>query len=52
MDVNGFTSAVTAVVDFQSKGNYAFAQSSILRTTELKVNFKKLVEGPKIMWAK
>ena len=26
------------------KGNYAFAQTSILRTTELKVNFEKLVE--------
>ncbi|MGH9977505.1 MAG: hypothetical protein ACRD8Z_16980 [Nitrososphaeraceae archaeon] len=28
----------------QSEGNYAFAQTSILRTTELKVNFEKIVE--------
>jgi hypothetical protein len=37
--------SVLAVIGTQSKGNYAFAQASILRTTELKVNFKKLVEA-------
>ena len=35
---------ILAVMGTQSKGNYAFAQTSILRTTELKVNFLKLVE--------
>ena len=29
----------------QSKGNYAIAQTIILKTTELKVNFDKLVEA-------
>ena len=37
--------SVLAVISTQSKGNSAFAQTSILRTTELKVNFKKLVEA-------
>lgn len=35
---------LTATMYTQSKGNYAFAQTTILRTTELKVNFHKLVE--------
>jgi hypothetical protein len=34
-----------AVMDTLPKGNYAFAQTSILRTTELKVDFKNLVES-------
>jgi hypothetical protein len=37
--------SILAGMGTQSKGNYAFAQASILRTTELKVNFKKLVEA-------
>src|SRR5262245_41801414 len=37
--------SILAVTGTQSKGNYAFAQASILRTTELKVDFKKLVEA-------
>ena len=37
--------SVLAIIGTQSKGNSAFAQASILRTTELKVNFKKLVEA-------
>ena len=37
--------SVLAIIGTQSKGNSAFAQTSILRTTELKVNFKKLVEA-------
>ena len=37
--------SILAVTGTQSKGNYAFAQTSILRTTELKVDFKKLVEA-------
>ena len=36
---------LTATMYTQSKGNYAFAQTTILRTTELKVNFHKLVEA-------
>jgi hypothetical protein len=35
--------SILAVNDIQSKGNYAFAQT--VRTTELKVNFKKIVES-------
>ena len=34
-----------AVMDTLHKGNYAFAQTSILRTTEVKVDFKNLVES-------
>jgi hypothetical protein len=34
-----------AVMDTLPKGNYAFAQTSILRTTEVKVDFKNLVES-------
>ena len=34
-----------AVMDTLPKGNYAFAQTSILRTTELKMDFKNLVES-------
>jgi hypothetical protein len=34
-----------AVMDTLPKGNYAFAQTSILRTTEIKVDFKNLVES-------
>ena len=36
---------ILAVIGVQPIGNSAFAQTSILRTTELKVNFKKLVEA-------
>ena len=37
---------ILAVMGSQfNNGNYAFAQSSILRTTEIKVNFLKLVEA-------
>jgi MG2 domain len=35
--------SILAVMDIQSRGNYAFAQT--VRTTELKVNFKKIVES-------
>jgi hypothetical protein len=35
--------SVLVVNNIQSKGNYAFAQT--VRTTELKVNFKKIVES-------
>ena len=39
--------SISVLVDMgtQLKGNYAFAQTSIQRTTELKVDFKKLVEA-------
>lgn len=37
--------SMLAIMGIQSKGNYAFAQTSIQRTTELKVDFKKLVEA-------
>lgn len=37
--------SILSIVGAQSKGNYAFAQASIQRTTELKVNFKKLVQA-------
>jgi hypothetical protein len=33
-----------AVMDTLLKGNYAFAQTSILRTTEIKLDFNNLVE--------
>jgi 5-hydroxyisourate hydrolase-like protein (transthyretin family) len=36
--------SILAAMGVQPIGNSAFAQTSILRTTELKVNFKKLVE--------
>jgi hypothetical protein len=36
---------ILSIIGTQFKGNYAFAQTSILRTTEVKVNFKKLVEA-------
>ena len=35
---------VLAVMDTLPKGNYAFAQTSILRTTEIKLDFNNLVE--------
>ena len=35
--------SMLTVMDTQSKGNYAFAQT--VRTTEIKVNFKKVVEA-------
>ena len=37
--------SILAVMGVQPIGNSAFAQTSILRTTELKVNFKILVEA-------
>ncbi len=36
--------SILMVMGTLSKGNYALAQTSILRTTELKVDLKKLVE--------
>src|SRR5919202_4563215 len=36
--------SIVMVMGTLSKGNYALAQTSILRTTELKVDLKKLVE--------
>jgi hypothetical protein len=36
--------SILMVTDTLSKVNYTFAQTSILRTTDLKVDFKKLVE--------
>ena len=38
-------SIVSGMYSPQSKGNYAIAQTIILKTTELKVNFDKLVEA-------
>jgi hypothetical protein len=38
-------SIVFGMYSLQSKGNYAIAQTMILGTTELKVNFDKLVEA-------
>jgi hypothetical protein len=35
--------SILAVMDIQSRGNFALAQT--VRTTELKVNFKKIVES-------
>src|SRR5919197_1722091 len=43
-----FSLVIVSIVAFmgtQSKGKYAFAQTSILRTTELKVDFENLVEA-------
>lgn len=37
--------SILAVICVQPIGNSAFAQTSIMRTTELKVNFDKLVEA-------
>jgi hypothetical protein len=37
--------AIIAVIGFQPIGDSAFAQTSIQRTTEIKVNFKLLVEA-------
>ena len=37
--------AIMAVIGVQPIGNSAFAQTSIQRTTEIKVNFKTLVEA-------
>ena len=37
--------SILEVIGVQSLGSSAFAQTSIQRTTELKVNFKKLVEA-------
>jgi hypothetical protein len=37
--------SILMVTDTLPKGNYAFAQTSILRTTEVKVDFKNLVES-------
>src|SRR5919199_4033090 len=36
--------SIVMVMGTLSKGNYALAQTSILRTTEVNVDFKKLVE--------
>lgn len=37
--------SILAVICTQTEGNYAFAQTSILRTTEFKVNFEQIVEA-------
>jgi hypothetical protein len=37
--------SMLAVMGFNPTGNYAFAQTSIVRTSEVKLNFKNLVEA-------